>query len=87
MKSLVPTYSLVSTSVSYRPFHIEMILLIATKAKIGPQVVEFLDPGLVFLAAGPEGFCFGPPRKALTPETLSELFGEHTGIYHHQHPS
>jgi zinc transport system ATP-binding protein len=37
------------------------------------------------LCLNKEGICFGPPKKTLTPATLSQLFGENTGIYHHQH--
>ncbi len=37
------------------------------------------------LCLNKEGLCFGPPKTALTPKTLSELFGESASIYHHQH--
>jgi zinc transport system ATP-binding protein len=37
------------------------------------------------LCLNKEGLCFGPPKKALTPATLTQLFGENTSIYHHQH--
>jgi zinc transport system ATP-binding protein len=37
------------------------------------------------LCLNKEGLCFGPPKKALTPAALSQLFGENTSIYHHQH--
>ena len=37
------------------------------------------------LCLNKEGLCFGPPKKALTPASLSQLFGENTAIYHHQH--
>lgn len=37
------------------------------------------------LCLNKEGLCFGPPHQALTPKTLTELFGEGAGIYHHQH--
>jgi zinc transport system ATP-binding protein len=37
------------------------------------------------LCLNKEGLCYGPPHKALTQEALSQLFGEHTSIYHHQH--
>jgi zinc transport system ATP-binding protein len=39
------------------------------------------------LCLNKEGLCYGPPHKALTQEALSRLFGEHTTLYHHQHPS
>jgi zinc transport system ATP-binding protein len=37
------------------------------------------------LCLNKEGLCYGPPHKALTPDALSRLFGEHTSIYHHRH--
>jgi zinc transport system ATP-binding protein len=37
------------------------------------------------LCLNKEGLCFGPPKKALTRAALSQLFGENTSIYHHQH--
>ncbi len=37
------------------------------------------------LCLNKEGLCWGPPHKALTQKVLSELFGEHATVYHHQH--
>lgn len=37
------------------------------------------------LCLNKEGLCFGPPKKALTPEALSQLFGENVGVYPHHH--
>lgn len=37
------------------------------------------------LCLNKEGICFGPPHETLTEKTLSQLFGENTSIYHHQH--
>lgn len=37
------------------------------------------------LCLNKEGLCWGPPHKALTQKVLSQLFGEHASVYHHQH--
>jgi len=38
------------------------------------------------LCLGPRGACFGPPRSALTPETLYEVYGQPLGFHVHDHP-
>jgi ABC-type Mn2+/Zn2+ transport system ATPase subunit len=37
------------------------------------------------LCLGPHGTCFGPPRTALTPETLYEVYGQPLGFHVHDH--
>ena len=37
------------------------------------------------LCLGQHGACFGPPRSALTPETLYEVYGQPVGFHVHQH--
>jgi zinc transport system ATP-binding protein len=37
------------------------------------------------LCLGPHGVCFGPPRAALTPETLYEVYGQPLGFHVHDH--
>lgn len=37
------------------------------------------------LCLGPHGACFGPPRSALTPETLYEVYGQPLGFHVHDH--
>lgn len=38
------------------------------------------------LCLGSHGSCFGPPRSALTPETLQEVYGQPLGFHVHTHP-
>ena len=37
------------------------------------------------LCLGRHGACFGPPRSALTPETLFEVYGQPLGFHVHDH--
>lgn len=37
------------------------------------------------LCLGRNGSCFGPPRSALTPETLYQVYGEPVGFHVHDH--
>lgn len=37
------------------------------------------------LCLGRNGACFGPPRSALTPETLYEVYGQPLGFHVHDH--
>lgn len=37
------------------------------------------------LCLGRHGACFGPPRAALTPETLQEVYGQPLGFHVHTH--
>ena len=37
------------------------------------------------LCLGRQGACFGPPRTALTPETLYEVYGQPLGFHVHDH--
>ena len=37
------------------------------------------------LCLGRHGACFGPPRAALTPETLQEVYGQPVGFHVHTH--
>jgi len=37
------------------------------------------------LCLGRQGACFGPPRAALTPETLYEVYGQPLGFHVHDH--
>jgi zinc transport system ATP-binding protein len=37
------------------------------------------------LCLGRHGTCFGPPRSALTPETLYEVYGQPLGFHVHDH--
>ncbi len=37
------------------------------------------------LCLGPHGACFGPPRSALTPQTLYEVYGQPLGFHVHDH--
>jgi zinc transport system ATP-binding protein len=37
------------------------------------------------LCLGRHGACFGPPRSALTPETLYEVYGQPVGFHVHDH--
>jgi zinc transport system ATP-binding protein len=37
------------------------------------------------LCLGRHGACFGPPRAALTPETLQEVYGQPLGLHVHTH--
>jgi len=37
------------------------------------------------LCLGRHGACFGPPRSALTPETLYEVYGQPLGFHVHDH--
>ena len=37
------------------------------------------------LCLGRHGACFGPPRSALTPETLYEVYGQPLGFHVHEH--
>jgi zinc transport system ATP-binding protein len=37
------------------------------------------------LCLGRHGSCFGPPRSALTPETLCEVYGQPLGFHVHTH--
>jgi zinc transport system ATP-binding protein len=37
------------------------------------------------LCLGRQGVCFGPPRAALTPETLQEVYGQPLGLHVHTH--
>jgi zinc transport system ATP-binding protein len=37
------------------------------------------------LCLGVRGTCFGPPRSALTPETLFEVYGQPLGFHVHDH--
>lgn len=37
------------------------------------------------LCLGRHGACFGPPRSALTPETLQEVYGQPLGFHVHDH--
>jgi len=37
------------------------------------------------LCLGRHGACFGPPRSALTPETLQEVYGQPVGFHVHTH--
>jgi zinc transport system ATP-binding protein len=37
------------------------------------------------LCLGRQGACFGPPRSALTPETLYEVYGQPLGFHVHDH--
>jgi zinc transport system ATP-binding protein len=37
------------------------------------------------LCLGRHGSCFGPPRSALTPETLYQVYGEPVGFHVHDH--
>ena len=37
------------------------------------------------LCLGRHGACFGPPRAALTPETLYEVYGQPLGFHVHEH--
>ncbi|MDE2451465.1 MAG: ABC transporter ATP-binding protein, partial [Gammaproteobacteria bacterium] len=37
------------------------------------------------LCLGSHGPCFGPPRSALTPETLFEVYGQPLGFHVHDH--
>lgn len=37
------------------------------------------------LCLGPHGVCFGPPRTALTPGTLEEVYGQPLGFHVHTH--
>jgi zinc transport system ATP-binding protein len=37
------------------------------------------------LCLGRHGACFGPPRSALTPEALQEVYGQPLGFHVHTH--
>jgi zinc transport system ATP-binding protein len=55
------------------------VLLVSHDLSVVYQYADYV------LCLGRHGTCFGPPRAALTPETLYEVYGQPVGFHVHHH--
>jgi zinc transport system ATP-binding protein len=55
------------------------VLLVSHDLSVVYQYADYV------LCLGQHGTCFGPPRVALTPETLYEVYGQPLGFHVHHH--
>ena len=55
------------------------VLLVSHDLSVVYQYADYV------LCLGREGACFGPPRSALTPETLQQVYGQPLGFHVHTH--
>jgi zinc transport system ATP-binding protein len=55
------------------------VLLVSHDLSVVYQYADYV------LCLGRDGACFGPPRTALTPETLQQVYGQPLGFHVHTH--
>lgn len=55
------------------------VLLVSHDLSVVYQYADYV------LCLGHDGACFGPPRSALTPETLQQVYGQPLGFHVHTH--
>jgi zinc transport system ATP-binding protein len=55
------------------------VLLVSHDLSVVYQYADYV------LCLGRDGACFGPPRSALTPETLQQVYGQPLGFHVHTH--
>lgn len=70
-------YELIQTQ---RDTHGTTVMLVSHDISVISQVVDKV------ICINKQLICYGPPKKALTPQTLFELYGHQEGaVYHHNH--